>query len=194
MRRQPLNARLEYKDGVPVLMSRWQPWFDVSVETFLVPPAVDSPNWHVRVHRLKTGRALQTAEGAFAIHGCKSSNGRELGPLTPDGNEGTEAGPSSALVVSSAGAVSILDLKGGKEREGLVVKADPNSNVVDSRTVIPSLLCNLEGGSSCIFVTAVFAVPSSLQDWRKIWRGGFEERRPLLPAWLLEEVERAHEK
>jgi hypothetical protein len=193
MRRQPLNARIEYKNGAPILISGWQPWPDVSVETSLVPPAEESPNWHIRVHRVKTGRALRTAEGAFAIHGCKSSNGRELGPLTVDGDEGIQSGPSSALVVSSAGAVSILDLKGGRKREGVIVKADPNSNVVDSRTVIPSLLCSLEGGSSCVFVTAVFAVPSSLQDWRKSWRGGWEERRFLLPTWLLEEVEQVHD-
>ena len=51
------------------LQSMWYPWKDVEVETWLVPPTLDAPAWHVRVHRIRTGRALTSAEGGFAIYG-----------------------------------------------------------------------------------------------------------------------------
>jgi len=45
------------------LYSRWRPFPDVVVETWLIPAAP----WHIRVHRISTPRSLQTAEGGFAI-------------------------------------------------------------------------------------------------------------------------------
>jgi hypothetical protein len=188
-RRQPLNARIKYKNGVPVLISGWQPWPDVYVDTFLLPPAGDTRNWHVRVHHVKTGRALRTAEGAFAIHGCKSTNGRELGSLADSDSEGKHQGSAEALIASVAGAVGIIDLKGGKPREGEIVKADPNSNIVDNRTVLPSLLCDMEARSTAVLRTAIFAIPSSARGWENRWRGEWE-RRPTIPGWLEEEIRR----
>jgi len=46
-----------------VLYAKWSPFKDVSVETWLVPAA----SWHLRVHRIQSPRALQIAEGGFAI-------------------------------------------------------------------------------------------------------------------------------
>src|SRR5204863_5338458 len=45
------------------LYSRWRPFADVVVDTWLVPAAP----WHIRVHRISTPRPLRTAEGGFAI-------------------------------------------------------------------------------------------------------------------------------
>ncbi len=56
------RARLE-SDNVDIscarIVSRWTPYADVQVTTWLVP----CPPWHVRVHWLRTARALTTAEG-----------------------------------------------------------------------------------------------------------------------------------
>ncbi len=53
----------EAKLAGDVLYSKWSPFQDVEVETWLVPAAP----WHVRVHRINSPRPLQTAEGGFAI-------------------------------------------------------------------------------------------------------------------------------
>ena len=57
------ETNAEAKLAGDILYSRWSPWPDVTVETWLVPSAP----WHVRVHRIRTPRALQTAEGGFAM-------------------------------------------------------------------------------------------------------------------------------
>ena len=69
VRRVPLDARIvDLANGGKALRSAWRPWKDVEVETWLVPPTEGSL-WHVRVHRLRSGRELRSADGAFAIHG-----------------------------------------------------------------------------------------------------------------------------
>ncbi|WP_379894194.1 DUF2264 domain-containing protein [Marinicrinis lubricantis] len=47
-----------------VLYSRWRPWRDVTIDTWLVPI---NGQWHVRIHRIETNRPLASAEGGFAI-------------------------------------------------------------------------------------------------------------------------------
>ncbi|KAJ5802528.1 CAZyme family GH154 [Penicillium pulvis] len=185
-RRVAIDARFEFPkgvDGTPVLVSGWKPWNDVDVESILVPPSVEAPNWHIRAHRVRTGRALKTSEGAFAIYGCRSDNGRMLVDLEEGGNtadEGTLLTGSSALVVSSVGAVGItelLNLDAG--RAGRIVLADPNSNLIHGRTLLPSLAVEMTAGQESWFVTAVYALPTKSQDWRSMW-----EQKPSIPEWL----------
>ncbi|EMW0513234.1 DUF2264 domain-containing protein [Enterobacter mori] len=45
------------------LYSRWSPWHDVHIDTWQVPFG----EWHLRLHRINSTRALQTAEGGFAV-------------------------------------------------------------------------------------------------------------------------------
>jgi hypothetical protein len=70
------DTEIENHDGVPVLVSSMKPWHDVDVLTYLIPPAEDTPNWHLRVHRIRTGRDIETAEGAWAVYGMRESDGR----------------------------------------------------------------------------------------------------------------------
>ncbi|WP_020521872.1 DUF2264 domain-containing protein [Catelliglobosispora koreensis] len=56
------EALESYVDG-DVVYSRWRPWPDVEIETWLKP---GPRGWHVRLHRIVTARALRTAEGGFA--------------------------------------------------------------------------------------------------------------------------------
>ncbi|WP_232326456.1 DUF2264 domain-containing protein [Microbispora sp. ATCC PTA-5024] len=106
------------RDGL--LRCRWTPWPDVEVETWLLA----LPPWHVRVHRLVTGRSLRSAEGGFAVD-------RDAPFL------GAEAGAGCARVAAPAGAVLVEDLTGA--RNGRLVEALPGTNVVAPRTVIPTL-------------------------------------------------------
>lgn len=45
------------------LYSRWKPFDDVEIETWIIP----SGDWHVRVHKVKAGRNLWLREGGFGI-------------------------------------------------------------------------------------------------------------------------------
>ena len=191
-RRLASNSRIEEFDGFPVLVSDWTPWADVSVETYLIPPNEESPNWHIRAHRVRSGRALMSSEGAFAIYGCRSDNGRLLTKLTNDNGEGTLEDDNSntlkreALAISSAGVVGICELLA--ERKGRIVLADPNSNIMHGRTLLPSLAADIVSGKSIWFVTAVFAIPANDKGWRDGWKEKWE-RKPSIPSWLQSKIE-----
>lgn len=182
----------------PVLFSTMKPWPDVSVKTWLVPPTDedDAPNWHLRVHRIDTGRDLMSAEGGFAILGTNSKNGRFLTALSSEdggqAEQGTIEDPSSAAVVSRAGASGVRDLSGANAesgRKGGVCFADANSNLIEARTLLPCLYGDLKAGSTTWFVSGVFALPAGVEsdgwkaEWRKQWEEGIK-----LPGWVGEMV------
>ncbi|KAJ9283288.1 CAZyme family GH154 [Paecilomyces variotii] len=187
-RRLALNARIEQRGDSPVLISEWKPWSDVTVETYLLPPSEETGNWHIRAHRISTSRNILTSEGAFAIYGCSSHNGRILGPFKDDSSsEGTLEDSQRALTVSSAGAVGIVELQPGISRAGKVVLADPNSNIIHGRTLLPSLAAKIDAGKQFWFTTAVFALPAGEEGWQDVWRSKWE-KQPQVPSWLQEMI------
>ncbi|WP_030909110.1 DUF2264 domain-containing protein [Streptosporangium amethystogenes] len=116
---------LSSDDGL--LHARWTPWPDVEVDTWLLP----RPPWHIRVHRLRSGRGLLSAEGAFAVD------------RDPAAHRATE-GPGHARLDSPAGLCVIEDLRGA--RSGELVLPLPGTNVIVPRTVIPTLRGEHEPG------------------------------------------------
>lgn len=186
------DSEIETRDGVPVLVSSMKPWHDVDVLTYLVPPAEDTPNWHLRVHRVRTGRNIQTAEGAFAVYGCRESDGRMLadGPmleaLDESISEGGRSDHTSAFAASRSGAVGIAELNLGK-RAGNVLLSDANSNLVEARTVLPAILADLKAGETKWFVTAVYALPSSVGGWKEKWKAGWA-KKPAVPKWIGDKI------
>ncbi|MFI6299744.1 DUF2264 domain-containing protein [Nonomuraea sp. NPDC050790] len=122
VREEPLDHAV---DG-DTLYSRWRPWPDVEVETWLTA----APPWHVRTHRIVTARALHTAEGGFAID-------REP-PLE------REAAPGRACARGRSGVSAIEDLSAC--RTGRLVVALPGTNVAAPRTEIPTLVEDLPPG------------------------------------------------
>ena len=134
-----------------------------------------------------------SAEGGFAILGTNSRNGRFLTALSSaDGGqveEGTIEDPSSAAVISRAGASGVRDFPGGNaasERKGGVCFADANSNLIEARTLLPCLYGDLEAGSTAWFVSGVFALPAGegwKGEWRKQWEAGVK-----VPGWVGEMV------
>jgi hypothetical protein len=181
VRRVSLDPRIEEIDGSPVLKSSWKPWVDVEIETWLLPPAEETPNWHLRVHRVKTGRKLISSEGSWAMHGEQESDGRELQALGEDGREGRQEAVNEAVAVSQAGVVGIAELRA--KREGKVLDEDANSNLVASRSVLPSLTAAFEAGEERWLVTAIFAIPSGKNDWRKSWQTSWKQK-PSVPSWI----------
>ncbi len=87
----PGAARSGADGGGLVLVSTWRPWADVEVTTWLAAAAP----WHLRVHRVRTGRMLHAYEGGFAVD-------RDAGPARREETEG------SACAVSAAGDLSGL--------------------------------------------------------------------------------------
>lgn len=149
VREELLEATLEGD----VLYSRWQPWPDVEVETWLLP----YPPWHVRVHRLRIGRSLRSAEGGFALARPSVSLPNEHSMLQKDSGY--------ALATYPTGWSGIRDLR--SEREGQVVLTDPNTNLLHPRTVLPTLVGKHKAGKHWL-VCAVLGLPGE-GAWHDIW-------------------------
>ncbi|KAF9698833.1 hypothetical protein EKO04_003129 [Ascochyta lentis] len=181
------DSSIETFDGVPVLVSSMKPWPDVEVQTFLIPPAEETPNWHVRVHKITTARDVLTAEGAFAVHGAKESDGRVFNGFDEALPEGGKEGDQSALAASRSGAVGIAELS-STSRLGHILQADANSNLVEARSVVPLLRNELKAGSTSWFVTAVYALPSSVDGWKKSWNEGWN-KKPTVPNWVQAKID-----
>ena len=186
--RRALNgdSEIEVHDGVPVLVSSMKPWKDVDVLTYLIPPAEETENWHLRVHRIRTQRDLKTAEGAWAVYGCRESDGRTLTELNESISEGGKADATSAIAASRSGAVGIAEVL-LEQREGSILLADANSNLVEARSVLPTLHLDLKAGETKWVATAVFALPASVEGWKEKWKGGWE-KKPVVPKWLQDRI------
>lgn len=182
------NVRfVEKGDGVVHLVSSMKPWPDVEVETTLIPPRGGSESWHVRMHKITSGRALKVAEGAFAIYGCRRGDGRSLigngydakpTPYSAETAEGFLQSQSNEIVVASrSGAVGIVELGKAKESvKGRILDADANSNMGEARSVLPIVETELAAGETKILVTGVFAMPASVEGWNGKWRKEWEKR------------------
>lgn len=184
-RRDTREARFEKGEAGEWLRSTWYPWKDVEVETWLVPPTKEAPLWHLRVHRLRTGRELLSAEGGFAIYG-QGTNERALEPITSPSAYGTYEDGSSTYAHSKAGAVGIAELRPNERstRKGKAIRTDANTNLMVPRAVLPTLLDEHKGtGEDVWLVTAVFGLPSqndvegAPSGWEEEWK-----KRPTVPA------------
>ncbi|CAM1508073.1 Fc.00g049210.m01.CDS01 [Cosmosporella sp. VM-42] len=197
-RRLSEYAGMEYRDEKPVLVSVWRPFPDVKIRTTLVPPKEETPNWHLRIHRIEAGREVMTADGSFAISNVNTTNGRYLDPYDGKKCEGTfpkiignydlsspagwATGKSGAFAVSK-GAVGIKALEPMDERQAMLVNADPNSNLMESRTTIPTLQHSIEAGQVVWYVSAIYAKPSGEGVRKESYLDGWD-KPPTLPRWL----------
>lgn len=186
VRRVVRDARIDTlpSSGAPVLHAFWDAWADTEVETWLVPPTAGSP-WHVRVHRVKSGRALRSAEGAFALHG-QGRDFRALPHSDPRQGDGAVGEKGLSLAASGAGAVGIVDLL-EPTREGQAVRVDANSNLMVPRAVLPTLIGEIAAATEVWYATAVFAVPArageygASETWVQAW-----QTRPVIPREIAE--------
>jgi hypothetical protein len=145
------------------LRSRWQPFPDVEIETWLIP----RPPWHIRVHHLRTDRTLWSAEGGFALDRSGDN------PLDRAGIE--ESGEGFARALYPAGGSGLCDLLG--RREGCVLRVDPNTNLIAPRTVLPTLSAQFPTGEYWL-ACAVLAAPN-VEEWELSW-----EHVPELPLFM----------
>jgi hypothetical protein len=135
VRRQ--NIESEIMDNV--LRSIWKPWADVEIQSWVVAGLP----WHIRIHRVETGRSLDSAEGGFAL-------GHEIEIISKI--------DASGVIVSTAwGTSGIKDLLGGRKSE--LVWPNANTNLLHPRTVLPMLTTTLRPGLHWL-VSAVYGSPS----------------------------------
>jgi len=137
------RGRRECTDVITVddyIFSRWSPWTDVHISTWLIP----CEGWHVRVHKIETGRALDTVEGGFAV-------------IYSSQTLVCAAGPSCRIVAANGTSV-IADIGQGVSRLADKVVTPPNSNIMFAEcAAIPVLSGRLEPGTHWI-CSAVAAV------------------------------------
>jgi hypothetical protein len=173
---------LQSFEGRASICLRWKPWRDVEVTTWLIsPPTADSP-WHQRIHKITSKRHLWSAEGAFAVS-RENPHGRFLSDFCVSDKEnlvagalGTDQGIGFAVTKSTTGISGIRGNTAFFERFGSNIKAFPNTNVMFPRTLIPTLLGEVNPGESWI-KTSIFAIPITkataspndlwLREWNK---------------------------
>ncbi|MGL5931009.1 MAG: DUF2264 C-terminal domain-containing protein, partial [Dermatophilaceae bacterium] len=144
--------------------SRWSPWPDVHIDTWLwaVLP------WHLRLHRVRSDRQLTGVEGGWAI-----ARPSDLAAAT------TRAG--AAGVVCGAGQSAVLDLTvdpAAGRRTGRVELLSPGANLMTSRACLPTLVGHLEPGEHWLGC-AVLGVSDPA-----IVRPGWADEGPALEAAL----------
>jgi hypothetical protein len=125
----------DLRSGPNWTASIWEPWADVRITTLLVSLGT----WHVRLHRIESGRSLRTIEGGFSLkryHGFDEA-------LPP---ENAAALPSEAAAAFDWGASRIAALEDNSRRRGALVIPGPNLNILYPSALIPVLEGTLEPG------------------------------------------------
>ncbi|MCU6677621.1 DUF2264 domain-containing protein [Leclercia tamurae] len=118
------------------IFSRWSPWHDVHIDSWLVPFG----EWHLRLHRITSARTLQTVEGGFAVMKTEPQlHGR------------------GSYLSADNGSSAIVDLSPNISRQPDSVVTPPNSSIMFAEcAAIPVLTSAIPQGESwlCCAVTA----------------------------------------
>lgn len=129
------------------IIVEWKPWKDVTVKTHIFPALP----WHIRVHIIETPRKLVAAEGGFAL-GIKDDKS------TTVSTEGDGIAASTMF-----GTSGILPLYGSPETT--LVHPNPDTNLINSRTVLPTVKYTIEPGK----VMIASAIYGSSEKNADIW-------------------------
>lgn len=183
---------------VRCLQSLWRPWKtdSIEIETTLIPPCDEWPDWHVRYHRIKNtnfepkdrSTTLTLVEGGFAI---QAREPRKMCTLIQDWKNASEHGGTvetadSALILSPAGVSGLANIQVSQgATTGRILKSDPNTNLIEPRASIPvvTIEIDLPSGAEVIMVTAIFAIANgkrkfSYEELSLRWN-----RRPSTVEW-----------
>lgn len=121
------------------IFSRWSPWHDVQVATWLIPCG----EGHLRLHCIDTVRHLNSVEGGFAV--MKAAH---------------QTLASGCVVHATNGSSAIYDLSFGLERHGDCVITPPNSSVMFAEcAAIPVLTATLTPGRHWLCCAAIAGDP-----------------------------------
>ena len=140
------------------MRSRWRPWADVDVVTTLI--RLDG--WHVRIHRIQSGRPLLAVEGGFSVPRFNDGEPEVRDDAPPVRNATAAASEARALYPWAASRIAALEgdfpglLKPPVPRRGVLVVPAPNLNVIHPVVVIPALEGRLDPGTT-LLACAVWA-------------------------------------
>lgn len=123
---RPRRESYDYELSDSVVRSRWKPYGDVTVTTWLLPCG----DWHIRVHKIESERTLTSKEGGF---GMLNYRGFELEPTI----EYLQDTKQSLAVRLPWGTTAIIDLL--QNREASWIKPMPNLNFTQDTTIVPYL-------------------------------------------------------
>lgn len=165
---------------VPAMVSRWKPWSSasVTVESTVIAPCDKWPDWHLRIHRIRRDASSETpfiaVEGGFAIFAPRSTDNRivqttklpDADPVpfeTLGEHDVAIETANAALVVSEAGASGIVDFTPQRDSataRGDVMRPDPNTNLMTTKTMIPNVRHERESwlAQDIIIASGIFAV------------------------------------
>ncbi len=134
-----------------LVASRWRPWPDVVVDTVMWGQAP----WHVRAHRIRTGRRLRAREFGFALGLDPDPSGA---PTHVD-----QLRADAALVTSPRGRSGLIALRGRRRPE--VRSASPNSNLEWPATRVPVLSDALGIGTHDLVCLVLGSGPAGIDAW-----------------------------
>ncbi|MEY1554946.1 DUF2264 domain-containing protein [Yoonia sp. R2331] len=145
--------------GPDWMYSSWSPMPEVDVETWLLA----HPPWHLRIHRVRTKRLVQTIEGGFSIP--RRDTDPAISALAP-----AVAGVKATDTASFTTAMDTTILKDAPapiattiKRNARVIAATPNTNILFPRSWVPQLTVSLEPGDWG-FACWVLARPNAAGD------------------------------
>ena len=149
------------------VVSAWKPFAGVTVESTVIPVG----EWHVRIHRIHSDRELYAAEGGYAMSrdgGAAPRAGASQAPENPEAPQAVETaeGPDHAFAQAPWGFSGIKALKGYDQ--GLVVLPEPNTNLMASRTLLPTLTARLPRGDSLLVCAALGTATGGRPLWDNI--------------------------
>ena len=102
------------------LFSKWKPWPDVTIESYIVPKFPK----HIRFHIIDSKRALTLADGGFAI------NREELEVLENS---------ASKVTLKNGSLISAVEcLSGNQQAE--IINVEPNTNIMHPSCTLPCLV------------------------------------------------------
>jgi hypothetical protein len=139
-----------------VIYTQWKPFADVDIKTWLVAGAP----WHVRIHCIENGRGLDYADGGFALGLENKEYIGQKAEVILNKQEGL-----ARLPWGSSGVVTIY----GQGQPDLVY-ANANTNLINPRTVIPTIKGSLKPGRHWL-VNAVFGEPrieNNVSQWDRV--------------------------
>ena len=138
-----------YQISLNSVCSVWSPFPGITVKSEIIPLR---ENWHMRMHTIICKRKVWVAEGGFAI----ARDGACEGTVTEKETE--------ASFCSPWGVSAVFGLQGYKQ--GKVVGAEPNTNLMANRTYIPTLTVELAAGTHRL-TCAVYGSPDSamVPEW-----------------------------
>ncbi len=122
--------------GKKMIKTIWEPYGGILIETYLL---MGHP-WHIRIHNISTDKPLYTADGGFAI-GLESMEGTEL-------DQKYSQTENAISIMTEQGYSRIKDLSGNQKPEA--IKAASNTNIMNPRTLIPTLKGTLEPGRTVL--------------------------------------------